>query len=518
MNDHTPHTPAALPRVLSIAGTDPTGGAGIQADLKSIAAAGGYGMSVITSLVAQNTRGVRSVHTPGSDFLEQQLSAVFDDVEVDALKIGMLGELATVETISSWLRDHPVAHVVLDPVMISTSGHRLLDEEAEAAVRTLAAEVDVITPNLRELAVLTGNDMAETLDGGIEQALGFAAATDTIVIVKGGHLRGARADNAVVWPDGTCHRVPCLRVDTPHTHGTGCSLSAALATRPGAGHDVATALEWSTRWLHEAILHAADLRVGEGNGPVDHSHRARRLARAASSTPWPELAPGYEPSNSAPTPHIAAAGPHTAELWAATGDLWEEIIELPFIRGLREGTLLDADFTFYLAQDAAYLNGYARALTRLSSQAPDELSQLAWAQAAVDTIAVEKELHDSWLSDRAPTASGASAVTMGYTNFLIATTHTDSYAVGAAAVLPCSWLYAEIGLQLAKHNHPQHPYRAWLETYVGEEFLESTRAFLQITEQALEAATPAERQRARNAYLAAAVYEREFFDQADRAW
>lgn len=147
----------ALPRVLSIAGTDPTGGAGIQADIKSIGAAGGFAMSVVTALVAQNTHGVRSIHTPGTGFLVEQLDAVFDDVTVDAVKIGMLGTAEITDVIADYLAAHPVPVVVVDPVMVATSGDRLLTEDAEAALVELCRAADVITPNLAELGVLCGS-------------------------------------------------------------------------------------------------------------------------------------------------------------------------------------------------------------------------------------------------------------------------------------------------------------------------------------------------------------------------
>ena len=153
---------ARIPRVLSIAGTDPTGGAGIQADLKSIAAAGGYGMCVTTALVAQNTQGVREIHTPPQSFLRAQLDAVFDDVEVDAVKIGMLGDVETTRTVADYLAAHPVPVVVVDPVMVATSGDRLLSADAEEALRQLVRDhATVVTPNLPELAVLTGQPEPE---------------------------------------------------------------------------------------------------------------------------------------------------------------------------------------------------------------------------------------------------------------------------------------------------------------------------------------------------------------------
>lgn len=264
------------PRVLSIAGTDPTGGAGAQADLKSIMAAGGYGMSVITALVAQNTCGVREVHVPPPEFLQAQLRAVFEDVTVDAVKIGMLGNTATIAAVAEFLRAHPVPRVVLDPVMVATSGDRLLDADAEDALRELATQVDVVTPNIPELEILTGTRIAgdtsaAQAEAAVAAARQWARQAGTAVIVKFGHLDGEDAGNVAVLPDGTTHVVTARRIDTKNTHGTGCSLSSALAARLGRGDALPEALEWATRWLHGAIAAADGLQVGAGHGPVDHS-------------------------------------------------------------------------------------------------------------------------------------------------------------------------------------------------------------------------------------------------------
>ena len=328
------------PRVLSIAGTDPTGGAGIQADLKSIAAAGGYGMNVVTALVAQNTQGVRSVHVPPVEFLQEQLEAVIDDVEIDAVKIGMLADAAITAKVADFLRRLPEdVPVVLDPVMVATSGDRLLEQEAEQAVRDLCSRVDIITPNLKELAVLTNTEEAGDLEQAIATAKQWAKEASTAVVVKGGHLDSDIADNAVVNPDGSVHRVSSSRVDTKNTHGTGCSLSSALATRLGAGDSHTAALTWSTHWLHEAIVHADALQVGKGHGPVDHLHRSQRLMRAASTLPQPYLSGSLKEPENVEQPRVPAAGPHTQRLWNLAGNHWEAIKALPFIRALGTGAL-----------------------------------------------------------------------------------------------------------------------------------------------------------------------------------
>lgn len=545
---------ARVPRVLSIAGTDPSGGAGIQADLKSIAASGGYGMCVTTSLVAQNTCGVREVFTPPLEFLTAQLAAVFDDVTVDAVKIGMLGDADTIRTVRTWLSEHPVPVVVLDPVMIASSGDRLLQAEAEQALRDLVPLVNVITPNIPELAVLCEKEPAQTFDEAHEQAANLAAATGTTVIVKGGHLCGQDAGNTAVFPDGTCAHVRTPRLDSRNTHGTGCSLSSSLATRLGVellqhaevaehtaeqsvltSEDTHRALQWSTRWLHESIAAGAGLQVGsgEGHGPVDHAARARRLEAAASAYPWHHLLAttdsegntldGTSPERLLPVSPVPAgeavvkpAGPWTAALWAAGGETWHQILDLPFVRALGDGTLDEDLFAFYLDQDALYLRDYSRALATLSARADSAAAQVHWAAGAHEAIAAESQLHEGWLANRAR-LGGPSPITMGYTNFLRASAAGEDYVVGAAAVLPCYWLYEEVGAVLSSQNHADHPYAEWLSMYGGEEFAADVARSLAEVERAFETASPAQRVRAARAYLSACVYEREFFDQAHRA-
>ncbi|WP_369798072.1 bifunctional hydroxymethylpyrimidine kinase/phosphomethylpyrimidine kinase, partial [Cryobacterium sp. MLB-32] len=265
-----------IPRVLSIAGTDPTGGAGIQADLKSISANEGYGMAVVTALVAQNTQGVRSVHLPPVSFLREQLDAVSDDVVIDAVKIGMLSNAAVIAEVSSWLRRARPPIVVLDPVMVATSGDRLLDEPAEAALRGLLSLADVVTPNLPELAVLAELPEARTWPDALAQAHAVSLSHSVVVLVKGGHLAGDASPDALVDASGslsgarTVVEFPVDRVLTRNTHGTGCSLSSALATRQVLLGDWERALAVSKAWLTESLRHADELDVGRGNGPINH--------------------------------------------------------------------------------------------------------------------------------------------------------------------------------------------------------------------------------------------------------
>lgn len=261
----------ARPRVLSIAGTDPTGGAGIQADLKSFAAHGAYGMAVVTALVAQNTQGVRSTHVPGAGFLRAQLDAVSDDVVVDAVKVGMVATAANADTITAWLGAVRVPVVVVDPVMVATSGHSLLDDDARAALVRLLGRAHLVTPNLAELAVLVDQPVALTWADALAQGVRLERDVGAAVLVKGGHLGGQSSPDALVTHAGVVE-IAGPRVHTPNTHGTGCSLSSAVAAlQPRLGsweHSVRTAKAWLT-----GALRAGDsLAVGQGRGPVDHLH------------------------------------------------------------------------------------------------------------------------------------------------------------------------------------------------------------------------------------------------------
>ena len=270
---------SAIPRVLSIGGTDPTGGAGIQADLKSIAAHGGYGMAVVTALLAQNTRGVRSIHTPPADFLRDQLAAVSDDVTIDAVKVGMLGNAEIVEAVDGWLARVRPPLVVLDPVMIASSGDRLLEPGTETAIRGLLQRVDLVTPNLLELGALLGEDTATNWAQAIEQGRRLSVASHIIVLVKGGHLEGKECPDALVdvagrLPGGRQFiEVTGERVDTANTHGTGCSMSSALATLHARLGDWSAALAETKAWMQESLHHADELDVGTGPGPIHHFHR-----------------------------------------------------------------------------------------------------------------------------------------------------------------------------------------------------------------------------------------------------
>jgi hydroxymethylpyrimidine/phosphomethylpyrimidine kinase len=261
------------PVALTIAGSDSSGGAGIQADLKTFAALGVYGASAITALTAQNTVGVTGIHVVPGEFLRAQIDAVFADLEVGAVKIGMVAQLASIEAIADALQRWSPRHVVLDPVMVATSGDRLLAAEAVEALRQkLIPLATIITPNLPEAAALLDEPVA-TSEAAIEsQGARLLALGCPAVLIKGGHGEGSESTDYLIRASGSV-ALSAPRVATQNTHGTGCSLSSAIAADLAKGAELETAIRNAKRFISAAIAAADRFTVGHGHGPIHHFHR-----------------------------------------------------------------------------------------------------------------------------------------------------------------------------------------------------------------------------------------------------
>ncbi len=261
------------PVALSIAGSDPSGGAGIQADLKTFSALGAYGTTVVTALTAQNTQGVTGVHVVPAAFVAEQLETLVSDVRIDAVKIGMLANAELADTVGAFLDAHPQQVVVLDPVMVATSGDRLLKDDAVEAVRALLPRSSVVTPNLAEAAVLLGTPPARSVAEMRLQAVALQSAGAPRVLLKGGHLDGDKQAVDVFADTDAVIELRGQRVPTANTHGTGCTLSSALAALRPQRASWAEAAADAKAWLTGALAAADVLQIGHGHGPVHHFHQ-----------------------------------------------------------------------------------------------------------------------------------------------------------------------------------------------------------------------------------------------------
>ena len=255
-----------MKKVLTIAGSDSSGGAGIQADLKTMTAHGVYGMSAVTALTAQNTTGVTGVLEAPPEFVAEQLDRIFEDIRPDAVKIGMVSNAEIIRTIAQKLRQYGAEHIVVDPVMVATSGSRLMKDSAvEALMAELFPLAEVITPNLSEASALCGFDV-ETPEDMARAAAAIGGTIPGAVLVKGGHLSGSADD--LLWRSGGGKWFRGRRIDNPNTHGTGCTLSSAIAANLAKGCDLDTAVERAKAYISGAL--AAMLDLGKGSGPMDH--------------------------------------------------------------------------------------------------------------------------------------------------------------------------------------------------------------------------------------------------------
>ncbi len=265
------------PIVLTIAGSDSSGGAGIEADIKTISALGAFATAAITAVTAQNTTGVAAIQGIEPEIVGKQIDAVFDDMRPDAVKIGMLHSREIIETVAKRLLFYKPAHVVLDPVMISTSGNRLINENAIIALKQkLFPLASLVTPNKFETEFLSGIDSAENgfVQKSANEIMNIGACA---VLIKGGHFSDSSVTDYLYEANGKEWQFPGTYIDTANTHGTGCTLSSAIATRLAFGDSLPDAVKNAKIYLQNALLHGKDVKTGNGHGPLNHFFNPQKL-------------------------------------------------------------------------------------------------------------------------------------------------------------------------------------------------------------------------------------------------
>lgn len=263
-----------IPHIFSVAGSDPSGGAGIQADLKTFSALGCYGMAAITALTAQNTRGVSAVHMVPHEFLLMQIKEIFADIRVDAMKIGMAGSVQAIGVLAESIQRYKPQIVVLDPVMVATSGDRLITEDAVNALRReLLPLCSILTPNIPEAEMLLGKSLEHDFSFRVqEMAKALLDLGAPALLLKGGHLGGASSKDIYADHSGAVEILDAPRIKTQNTHGTGCTLSSALACYMAKGLPASEAAHAAKRYVTLALQKADQLSIGRGRGPVHHFH------------------------------------------------------------------------------------------------------------------------------------------------------------------------------------------------------------------------------------------------------
>ena len=261
-----------IKNVLSIGGSDPSGGAGIQADLKTFAANGVYGMAIISALTAQSTRGVKAIHCPDPGFVEAQIDCLFDDIQPAAVKIGMLANADIISRVAARLKHYQARNIIIDPVMLASSGQRLLDPAAmETLIHELLPIAKLYTPNLDEGVCLLSTKLPESRQDMLIMAEQLQALGQCPVLLKGGHLPGSESPDVLVNKAASSHWFSIRRIDTPNKHGTGCTLSAAIAANLANNcDDLIDAVRKAKNYLMLALTGSRELDVGNGSGPLHH--------------------------------------------------------------------------------------------------------------------------------------------------------------------------------------------------------------------------------------------------------
>ncbi|KAJ3362451.1 hypothetical protein GGF32_006097 [Allomyces javanicus] len=536
--------PTKVPRALTVAGSDCGGGAGIQADLKTFTALATYGMSVLTALTAQNTLGVTGIHAVPEDFVRAQFMAVVSDLGVDAMKTGMLFSASLIETVADLVRTTQIPYLVVDPVMVATSGAHLLAPDAVSAlVASLLPLATLITPNAPEADVLLQHvpdrspDLPERIRSIADMKLA-AAALHTLgpryVLIKGGHLAldpvtlaplgdgdaEATAQDGIVIDvlyDGVTREYTLFkssRVKTLNTHGTGCTLSAAITALLASGATVPDAVRRGVAYTHQAIVHA--LPLGQGHGPLNHAFHLRSATAATALLedylPGPE---GYVDESVANGKVVAVADEEQVEAvaedrvvvlgdygWRVESRLiptqlsfvqllknacsaeWHAYTKHKFVLGMADGTLPEASFRHYLTQDYIFLTHFARC-NALAAYKAQSMADTVFSAEIVCHIARESQLHVDYCAEWGISKAELSATkearpNLAYTRFTLDRGMAGDLLDLRAALAPCLLGYGDIGMDLytseaTVKDHEKNRYWKWICNYADNDYQQAVR-------------------------------------------
>ncbi|KAI9281518.1 Phosphomethylpyrimidine kinase-domain-containing protein [Sporodiniella umbellata] len=451
-----------IPKVLTIAGSDSGGGAGIQADIKTLTSLRVYATSVITSVTSQNTLGVNGVHDLPAEFVSQQIETVLEDIGTDAIKTGMLSSADIINAVANTLKKFPEQsqRVIVDPVMISTSGSRLLKVDAvDALVFSLLPLTYLVTPNIPEAETLLNRPVGSisSLEDMRLVAKDISKLGPKLVLLKGGHLpltiNGKKQVTDILYnsEDESFFEIANGFVETKNTHGTGCTLSAALAGELAKGISAKQACLNAIRYVNNAIQKAL-VDIGKGSGPINHFHSIKRSPYEGK--PFLQAAKDQLPKN-----------------------LWLDYIKHPFVKAIGDGTLPSECFIYYLKQDYLYLQHYARAAA-LCAYKCKTMEEIKLNSAIALHIAEESKLHlkycAKWgVSEEEVLNTDESIFNAAYTRFVLDKGTSGDLLDLKAAMAACLFGYGDIGLWL--YNDPAtkregNPYWEWICQYAADDY------------------------------------------------
>ncbi|KAF2729047.1 hypothetical protein EJ04DRAFT_503080 [Polyplosphaeria fusca] len=459
-------------RILVIAGSDSSGGAGLEADQKVIAAHGCYAMTATTALTAQNTLGVQDIHETPPPFLRKQIDACIDDIGVDVVKTGMLASAAAIDVVAEAFQRHQVRMSVVDPVMVSTSGSQLLPEEAvETLIKTLLPLTTILTPNLPEGKLLLKTaginfKEPENVDDIVDLAKAIQGLGPKYVLLKGGHLpltkgrlvskEDAEKDMVlnVLYGDGKPILMETTYLRSKNTHGTGCSLASAIACNLAVGMDISKAVDKANKYVEAGIKTSSDM--GKGNGPINHFHSTYTL---------PFSLGGF------------------IDYLLQRSDVqgpWEKYTKHEFVQRMADGTLPVENFKHYLIQDYLFLIHFARA-NALASYKSKSMEDIGRSAQQVLHLQEEIKLHISFCQDYSLSVSdleehAEDQACTAYTRYVLDIGQSEDWLALQVALLPCLIGYGFIARRLyddARTVRHGNKYWKWIETYVADDYVQA---------------------------------------------
>lgn len=479
---------------LTIAGSDSSGGAGIQADLKTMTANGVYAMSAITALTAQNTVGVQGIYEVSPEFLGQQLDSIFTDIRPDAIKIGMVSSVELIHMIAEKLKKYNGEKIVVDPVMVATSGAKLI---ADDAIDTLKKELfplaTVLTPNIPEAEVLADMEI-KTTEEMILAAEKISKSYHCAVLCKGGH--SINDANDLLYRDGSYCWFHGKRIQNPNTHGTGCTLSSAIASNLAKGYDLDTSVKRAKEYISGALQAMLDL--GAGSGPMAHNFDLNsRFAQ--------------ECGNGA-----------TAQMVAAAADIWKEYHTHPFVKGIQNGDLDKEKFKYYMIQDYLYLIEYAKVFAIGSAKAKDQKIIQLFEGYLHQIFNGEMDIHRAYMQRLGITEQEISETKMSLDNLsYISYMQKIAYEGGAAevmaAILSCALSYEAIARQMVekcpgceKHEF----YGEWITGYASKDYHEGNEKLIELMDALCEDYSKEQMRHLIKVFVNCSRYEGAFWEMA----